>query len=361
MKKIDYEQIQDAAHVICNYCGNKQNNGTLCTGCIVQDSLADAAKKYKDTPKPTIHDVKDVAAKFLEKQDDIWKDDSGVFYQEIYKDYDEQLSCELISQISLSDTPDDEFFQIMNEAYANRIFEIEDNMLDLLNNDKDIMEIIQEFDDPKEILRDVLFDVFYVKIPTEDYKKQEVCVNILLDTGNLNYDCTCENFYPHYDGQRGDVIMEESSILWLLRQQGYKKSDLNEARFNGTDNEFLTSLVNEVGNCSSHMNTLTFLVKMTLQDYMNLLEKINAEKSLNQSYYPKERKGRGKIKINKSVHCGLTDCWQGAGSILDIHLERDVILPIRYIWQAVYDSAEKYGVGSVYGLCSSAWKEALVA
>ena len=69
----------------------------------------------------------------------------------------------------------------------------------------------------------------------------------------------------------------------------------------------------------------------------------------------------GKIKINKSVHCGLTDCWQGAGSILDIHLERDVILPIRYIWQAVYDSAEKYGVGSVYGLCSSAWKEALVA
>ena len=57
-------------------------------------------------------------------------------------------------------------------------------------------------------------------------------------------------------------------LLWLTRQQGYKKSELKKALADrgNSQSPLLKSIYRETLNCSSHMNALVFLVKMTLEE-----------------------------------------------------------------------------------------------
>ena len=50
--------------------------------------------------------------------------------------------------------------------------------------------------------------------------KQEFFVNIMLDTGDGNYDYTLNSAYPCWYGQYDARLDEKSSLLWLARQQG---------------------------------------------------------------------------------------------------------------------------------------------
>ena len=67
------------------------------------------------------------------------------------------------------------------------------------------------------------------KLPEEHYLDQSVCVNIIVDTGDGNYDFVLNDVYPHYNGRYGDIVPEEASVLWLVRQQGFTKRQLNQA------------------------------------------------------------------------------------------------------------------------------------
>ena len=56
--------------------------------------------------------------------------------------------------------------------------------------------------------------------------------------------------------------------------------------------------------------------------------------------------------------CGLFDVWSGGGSLLEIELDKDVVLPIKCIWHAEIETGKSeygYSVNSVYGLVGSAW------
>ena len=76
---------------------------------------------------------------------------------------------------------------------------------------------------------------------------------IIVDTGDENYDYVSNDMYPHYNASSNDVIAEEASILWLIRQQGYKKHQLNKAlRYEDySGSKLLKSIRTEVANCST--------------------------------------------------------------------------------------------------------------
>lgn len=175
-----------------------------------------------------------------------------------------------------------------------------------------------------------------------------------MDTGDGNYDFVCNDIFPHYNARFGDVIQEEASVLWLARQQGYKKRQLNRAmrHCDYSGSELLKSLRAEVHNCSSHMNALTFFVKMTVEQLFDLNE---AMKDKGENGTVRKRK----VTLDKSAVCGLYDNWSGAGSILEIELEKDVVLPMKYIGTALPDGGRGYSVASIYGVCSSMWTPTL--
>ena len=64
-------------------------------------------------------------------------------------------------------------------------------------------------------------------------------------------------------------------MLWLGKKQGYSREQIEEALL--TDKEiqgkFMKSLYNELVNETTCMNALTFFVKMTLKDLLDLKEK----------------------------------------------------------------------------------------
>lgn len=109
------------------------------------------------------------------------------------------------------------------------------------------------------------------------------------------------------------------------------------------------SIIQESENTTTHMNALTFFVKMPLKQAMEINRIIKAEEAVNNSYYPDERKGESTITLSKDCFVGLYDPWAGAGSVLDIQLAKDVEIPIKYIFSASVGDRIGYSVESIFG------------
>ena len=287
-----------------------------------------------------------------------FRDKHGNFYTEIYADYRDELDDQSLKKLCNAENPREQFYEWLDEAYLECIWEYEDQVIKEVLKDEDFAEIASGLDEDE--VRDHLRDMFYVKLPEEHYLNQEVLVDILVDTGDANYDYTLNNFTPHYDACDDEPISEESSLLWLARQQGYTKTQLKQAmRERPAERNFMRSVYEEVNNTSTHMNTLTFMVKMTLEEYFTLTDAIIQEREKNESYLLKGRKGRGWILLDKSTTTGLYDPWNGSGGCLEIRLDKDVRLPIRCIETAKHDGCRGYSIREIYCCCTSLWTETL--
>ena len=287
-------------------------------------------------------------------------EDGGI---EMFLDYRDTLSNETLYEIMTSDNPRETF----NEWLADCTFDGSSYYLDEL--EKEIKNNLTEdetdfFDENFDELNEWFQENYYFYYDAEHYN-ETVKVNIMLDTGNCNYDFTRDNIlnYCNYYSDYGKDL-KDSSILWLARQQkkvGLLRKAIKEV-INGNeykgDDKFIKSCIEELENLPSHMATLTFLVNMNLFDYFDLREAMESEKKLNDSYILEDRKGKGTITISKDTTCGLFDVWSGGGSVLEIELDKDVILPIKCIWRAEIETGKSeygYSVDSVYGLVGSAW------
>jgi hypothetical protein len=224
-------------------------------------------------------------------------------------------------------------------------------------------------------MSDFLYETYSFYYPEEHFNKS-VKVNIMLDTGNMNYDFTRDNVL-NWDGQySGGEFDKESSLLWLAKQQGkatllkkcvkesWNKWQNDEQQYKETTeckDKFIISAMQELANLCCSMGTMTFLVEMELFDLFKLKEAMEIEEELNKSYYLEERKGSGYIILDKSTMCGLFNTWSGSGSVLEIDCEKDIKIPIRCIFDAVIDGTKIYGydVDEVYGLVGSAWGNTL--
>ena len=294
-----------------------------------------------------------------------YDEDKNFFSCEIYADYRDCAENDTVIKWCQSDNPRDAFYEDIAEWFQESIWQCEDDAIKTVRDNW----VSEEFpyNEHQELIEEWIKEHLCVEPPCDHYLKQEVCVDIIVDTGDENYDYVSNDMYPHYNASSNDVIAEGASILWLIRQQGYKKHQLNKAlRYEDySGSKLLKSIRTEVANCSTHMNALTFFVEMTVEQLFDLHEAIK-ENGKNDPPLEKdayrcvwERKGRKKIVIDKDAVCGLYDTWNGAGSVLEIDLEKDVVLPLKYVSSALPDGGRGWSVANVYGVCSSMWTPTL--
>lgn len=297
---------------------------------------------------------------------------------EMYVSYDDELSDRDIKEIMRSDNPQEAFQDIMFEAQLIDDYYNWDNLFEGVRK-KLSYEEREVYNESEDEIRQWLFDKYYFYLPQEHFNKS-VKVNIMLDTGNMNYDFTCDNVLNWYGtdggyGHNGD-FGKNSSMLWLAKQQGratllqkcckealkrYRDNEQQYAETTECCDKFVISAIEELANLPSHMGTMTFLVEMSLFELFDIKELMQSEREFNKSYDLTERKGKGYIVLDKATMCGLFDCCSGGGSLLEIKCEKDIKIPIKCIFDAVVDGTKMrgYDVNEVYGLIGSCWKPTL--
>lgn len=282
---------------------------------------------------------------------------SGFFYSEIYTDYNDELSSKSILEICQAKNPHESFDEKIMEMYEDYEFNLKIELLDKILKDENIANAINSKETTENEIQDFIYDHHYTKLPYEHYLNQDIYVNIILNTGDLNSDFTINQPFASWDGKDDKIIDNDAAILWLSRQQGYKKSELTNAIRNQKfgKSRFLASLYQEIANCTSHMNCLTFMIQMSLKQWLELYDAIEKEKKLNDRYFPRRSKGRGFMIIDKLTTCGLYSPWQGAGGCLEIALEKDVKIPFRYVESIYPDGGRGYSIYEIFGICHSAW------
>lgn len=268
---------------------------------------------------------------FLDNETNLDKGRDNYYSGEIYADYRDELSQENIEKILEADDPMDEFYELFGHEYDTYEFDylftqFKENFEGYAENEEEIDEWLREHVS------------FY--IDTKHYLKETVCANIIIDTGDGNYDFTLNNL-----GQ-ADEINNESALLWLALEQGYSKKQLEKATIaeevSFNNSKLLQSIYQECLNTTSHMNALSFFVSVTIQDLIDYKTKPYT------------------IALKKSVKCGLVDFWNGAGGILEIELERELEIPIDKVWSFNIDGADGCGVNEIFGVCNSFYTETTV-
>ena len=264
------------------------------------------------------------------------EEEGGCFYTELFADYRDELGKRDLQDIVDSDDPWEAFYDWLDSAYNEAVDQAWFNLAS---------ECAEDLEIEHETAWEFLTEMVEVRLPEEHFLKQEIHVDILVDTGDANYDFTCNNIAPAWGGCDPDEAHAEASIFWLAGQQGYCMERVTAAlKGEETRSAFLESLVREVENEASSINVLTFLSTMTLGQWIEARENWMQARHM------------GALRIEKDAVCGLFDPWSGAGSALDLELEHDVVLPIELVHEITPDAClYRYGVDEVYGLVGQAW------
>lgn len=309
--------------------------------------------------------LKDIRKKFEEYAKKNTDDKQGGF--KLYTDYRErELSTRFLQKIFEANNP--------RMAFEERISEWEWDVSqyywdDLINDLKaECTEEELEFWEENELeVNDWVNEIFYWYYDPDDFNNV-LKVNIMVDCGNGNTDYTCDNVLNWY-GNYGDGNIDEcSSMLWLAKTQkkatalrkACKAVHRNDGYYVGREKQkdkFIESCLQEFENLSSHMGTVTFLVEMPLFKVFDLLELQKEEYDEKGKYDPRfNEKSKSYIVLDKKTMCGLYDPWGGSGSVLEIELDNDVKLPIKYAEICVEGCKMRgYDVDEVYGLIRSCW------
>lgn len=316
----------------------------------------------------TVENLKDRVMEIIKNISWI-NEDGGI---KIYTDYyDTELSDHTIKKIMDCENPRNALKEMLYEWAEDYAVEYDEDELedeikeDLTDEEKELF--IENSEDMMDFIREKTY--FYYD---ENDFNNDIDVNIMVDCGNANYDYTCDNVLNWYGNSGNGDIQAESSMLWLAKTQGkatlLRKACKNLHRNDGyyvdreiNKDKFIESCIQEFENLPSHMGTVTFLVKMSLFELFDLIELQNKEYDEKGKYDPrKNEKSKSYVILGKETMCGLYDSWSGGGSVLEIELEKDVKLPIKYCVFCV-DGCKMYGydIGDVYGMCGSAWKETL--
>lgn len=287
------------------------------------------------------------------------QDTNGLFYDEIFPDRYDKISEDDLRKIFNSKNPEEAFDEWMLNTYIFYEQELSNNAFDSVWNDEVIKEYSKNKEQPEFEIRLMFNEMFYIKLPYEYFMNQLVCVDLIVDTGDGNYDYSINQPFASWNDQNATKIEDESALLWLAKQQGYSKGQLTKALCVGETggSKFLKSVRQEVQNVTTGMNCLVFLVRIPLKSLLNLNFYINQEKPLNNEYHPHRSKGRGYLIIDANTQCGLYDPWNGAGGTLEIALEKSVKLPFHFIDSAKPDGCRGYKVSEIYGVSESFWSK----
>jgi hypothetical protein len=279
-------------------------------------------------------------------------DSDGCF--ELFKNYDEEVSDREIENFLESSDPAMAFEDWLTEIEINAegyyLSDVLDSIIDLAETEEE-KALVDE-------VRELLIDRIAGHYDRNDWNRN-VKVNILLDTGNYNRDCTCDNVL-NYCGE--EKLDNRGSILWLARQFR-KENELrkevgyvyNRDKYRSKD-KFIHSCIEEYENLTSMYGTLTFLVEMPLFEIFNVIEEKKRHSKGYDGRFGDVHRKKPYIKVGKNTMCGLYDAWLGSGSILEIQLPSELKIPLDVIGD-IQLNVGSYSVNGVYGLIGSCWKE----
>lgn len=270
------------------------------------------------------------------------EDSDGHFSIELY-DEDTTIALNTIAEILSGKFPMDALQEKLMEWYQDSIFAAEDEeireVMGKLSDTEDLLPGGLSTDE-EELLHDIMVTHISFDPPLDRYLKQKVAVTVFLDTGDANYDFVLNAAYPHYNGSSDEPINELASLVWLAEQQGYTRKQLWDTLLTqSSDSEFLASCLQEVINASCPMLATTFLVKMTVEQAIELnaiLQQVEHYARENR-IKPLDMPDFGRITLDKSVVAGLFDFSNGGGGIFEIKFEKDVVIPIALIYSAMPD------------------------
>lgn len=260
---------------------------------------------------------------------------------DIYADYRDQLEDGSLKELQKrleergNETARNVFYDYISELYENCDLGYPNEVKEVCRNqgiDYDELD-----DDMKEFVDEIFNENVFYNLPYDHYLQQDVCINITVDAGDANYDFGINEVYPHYDGDYDELkrhgVPSESCVTWLAKRQGYSKKALKAALLHDegkVESKFLQSMYEELLNMTSALPRLVFMKKMTVEEWLELLEKKT-------------------IAISKDTRTGLVDFWNGAGGLLGIELEKDFKFDKKFVYEIQPDVCYDYGIMSIYG------------
>ncbi len=148
----------------------------------------------------------------------------------LYLDYrDRELDASIIKEIARAEDPRGFFYELTDTAFSDSVWNEEKELLEAIKTVLD--EAAQDYDEDE--LREYIQEHVDIYVPADEIlRSNSVCINIIIDTGDANYEFTKNSFAHSYYG--GEGIEEESSLLWLAKQQGGTEEDLKRAFNYGT-------------------------------------------------------------------------------------------------------------------------------
>jgi len=319
-------------------------------------------KTKAETPKPSAEQVLDRVKGIIDKHAYLKVDGEGVYRGEIYADYRDNLDNPMIEKIFEASNANEAFFELINEGFFDVESQYQDDVINTIKKHFDDGETFK-FRQHKNRITEWVYENVYFTYPYDHYLSQNVCVNVLVDVGDGNYDYTLNELFGCNYSKKGLDGRDESSLVWLMKQQGYTMEAITDFVESGNTqgSKFLESVYQECANTNSCMNVLAFFVNIPLRQALDLHSKINVTQSKKDGDKPNDSSNLGvicdEVILSKKTSCGLYNPWQGSGSVLEIELEKDVVLPLRYIDSAMPDGCRGYSVDGIYGLVSSFWTD----
>lgn len=296
----------------------------------------------KELSQDVIKNISDYLDNNLEKLN-ITKDDEEYYYFDSERELD-PLTSGQIQKILSDEHPLDELMEIVDDMVSIDYFKERDEKIEEIMDGLLGEDCVANLDDYEEETADWLEDHLNLLYNYDNLYNQEVCIDIIIDTGDGNYDFTLNSLHERVDHNHPDEIEKylpkDSGLLWLIKQQGYSGEDIINivnSDFPLIENELLQSVIGEIDNTTTHMNALVFLVRMRLENAMD----INTYKQ--------------DISIEKDTTCGLYDPWHGAGGSLEIKLEKDAYVPWEFIDSAQIDGYRGYSIKDIYGVDEEFW------
>lgn len=189
-----------------------------------------------------------------------------------------------------------------------------------------------------------------IEYPFPDLLHQMIPVDIIVDTGDARSNFTTNNVYPYSHGKSYGTATPsaESSVLWLAKEQGYSERQFRRAMhhcdFGG--GKLLESIREEILQTPCKSNALCFFVEMTLSRLLVLQVAIKSSNTGSE---------RG-IMLDRLSRCGLYDPKSGQCSFLGIELEREVLLPYKYVFSALPNGGRETPAIDVFGVTPSLWQ-----
>ena len=140
-----------------------------------------------------------------------------------------------------------------------------------------------------------------------------------------------------------ELYMEYNDTFYTgdTADQHYDYNERYKA-FSADKNSFLCSVAQELDSTTNIMATMTILAKMDLYQFAEMMQ-------------PDKE-----ITFSKDSMIGIFAPWVGGGGVLEIELEKDLVVPSDKIWDVQIEGAgldQGYSVDSVYGLVRNCWRE----